>query len=103
MTRRSLSPLPGDMPLRQRCARLDLQTRRLELHLSLASQAHAPQLRESHRQPQPLHTACSLHFAVMPTPQPTLKIFEPALDPRSYPVPTHQCFFRFQVSQDDPR
>ena len=56
--------------------------------LCLASQSDTPQLSKSHGQPEPLDTAGSLHFAMVPSPQSSFVIFELALNPGADLVPT---------------
>src|SRR5438046_8020793 len=86
----------------ERRARRALSRLFLKPDLSLASHTDAPELRDRHRQPEPLDTAGMGHFAVMPAPQSALKILEPALDPGAQPIPTDQGFLCFEVGEDDP-
>lgn len=73
------------------------------LDFGLASQAHTPELSEREGQPEPLHTTSPLHFAVMPAPQPPLKIFEATFNPRAESIPGNLGLFRLQIRHDDPR
>lgn len=72
------------------------------LFLGLAADTHRPDLGHSHCQPEPLHTTCGLHFAVMPAPQAALKIFEACFNPGAHPIPTHLSLLWFQIGEYRP-
>src|SRR6266567_2081307 len=92
-----------DVLLRQVRSRFVLAKGFLPLGFGLASQAHTPELGECQSEPEPFNASGSLHFAVVPAPEATLKVFEAAFDPRAEPIPGNLRVLWLQIRQDDPR
>src|SRR5438445_1999925 len=117
-TRRELSRSTGPLfPRDVRCWQKSswfLQTNVFRLlGFRLAPQTDAPELSQRHGQPEPLNAACSLHFAVVPSPtcfivaeMVGLLLLSPLLSYSKKPIPVRvaggQCVRLLQDTIDRP-
>lgn len=70
--------------------------------LRLTPDAHHPQGRHRHRQPEPFGAARVAHLGLFPMPAAPFGILEARFDPGSQPIPGHIRLLSWQVGQHQP-